>query len=794
MRSSTEQQVEVPYSAVGKKLLECIFDALDSILDVDLNNVNNDEIETGLKGIFNAVTSTVIDPHLKNDSRLCKILLTAYRNVQENSQSSEGCCIPSPLSILYQMLTVPDEPQSAAYALLFCRSLLYETFKVFPEHPLFPDSHESFDYEKISTSLHTFVNYARKGDNIPETESKPAQSMLAHYLALKHIFYMRFKDEGEVSKYLKSKVISTNSDGIKIEFHKFTYYNDLPDTSSLMNELSGIPIPLKGLDTVFQGGLRTKSNSNLVMRISGQPGSGKTSFALALAASMSPFGTFTCYLSLGEEEPADLKNRLKSLIPEYLKKLSIYPARDGIDSWFLSNNVSVIWNGHNNEDKKTVLDNLAQNFDEIFSILKKKQECADKSYFPSVCPLIIIIDSIRPFLKEDFNKFVEKCRRLQSLIILISPNDEQYHNDIDYMVDAVINLKQVGSDEPAEKPIRILQLTKTRYQSARHGAHVFHLSGKNGIRVSPQLPSQIDKREIVSNRLPSDTVYTNFFNEYSGNPPVNGDSPCLQIWDKSQILLHGYGSTGKAGLALTLLLYPFKIKGKLPEQEDMEITSKRKILIVSLLYPEDYYNKLEKKIKKSFKDKIQDDAQIECICFYSGHISSEDFIGKILNKLDRAALEGEPFTGILLDGLHNAILQFPKLQRSDMVWSTLYSLLTRYYLTILTTYTNFIIENDKNKEDKFINKEDKFLLKGGEVLLDILFQSADYSFTVRKPNHYEKKFKKGQYIVTLKSAIKHKIGINDENFLWDREDLLLEEFLSPNPPGKDDNPKQRELF
>jgi hypothetical protein len=790
--SSTEKQVNVPYSMVGIELLQCIFNALGYIIDED-NNVNDDKLKINIKKSFESFILRAKDHHLKDYERMYNILRTAYNNVQENSKSSEGYCIPSPLSILFQILTVPDAPQSAAYVLLFCRSLLYETFHVFPKHPSFTNSdYTPFDSEDISKSLYIFVNYTKQDKNISETKNKPAQSMLIHYLALKNIFYMRFKDKNDAHNYLKSRKI--NNDIIKIEFHKLKEYNSLPNASSLMNELCGIPIPLEGMDTIFQGGLKTKSNSNLVIRISGQPGSGKTSLALAFAASMAPFGTFTYYISLGEEESEDLKTRLGSLVPEYLKELSIYPSNHGVDSWFLSDNVSIYKNKQT--ESNYFIDCFTEGYlDKIFSVLKEKQNDIDMGYFPSVCPLIIVIDSIRPFLGEDLNKFVEKCRPLKALIILISPNDEQYHSDIDYMVDTVINLKHVGSERPEEKPTRIIQLTKTRYQAARHGAHVFHLSGKNGIRVSPQLPSQVDKREIVSNRRPSDSVYINFFNEYNGNSTTNTNVPRLQIWDKSQILLHGYGSTGKAGLALALLLYPFRMKDL--EQEDKEISKKRKILIVSLLYPEEYYNNLENRIKERYKNKTKDNAQIECICFYSGHLSSEDFINKILNKLDTAVLEGEPFTGILLDGLHNATLQFPKLQKSDTVWSTLYSLLTKYYLTIVTTYTNFIVENDKNRDDKFLNKDDKFLLKGSEILLDILFQSADYSFTIRKPNDEDNKLsrqknviKKGQYVVTLKSAIKHRIGTNDENFLWDREDLLLEGY-NPIPSQKQRDP---ELF
>ena len=775
---TTGKQVDIPYSAIGEKLLQCIFDALLYVFDDKIDNIEDEKF----KGFFKDIVSISQDVHLQNDKRLCKILLTAYTNVQENAheniqlkEEEKNCCIPSPLSILYQMLTVPDEPQSAAYGVLFCRSLLYETFKVFPKHPLHPNSYKSFCYENISQSLENI-----EGDSISETEKYPERLMLAHYLALKNIFYIRFKDADDVRKYLLSKKLTVSN----IIFQKFSYFRFLPDISSLMNELSGIPIPIKGMDTIFQGGLKTKSNSNLVIRISGQPGSGKTSLALALAASMAPFGTTTYYLSLGEERTEDLENRLKSLVPEYLEKLSIYPKN--LNSWFLSNNVSI------SKNQSIELSNLTKELDDTFSVLSEKQNKRDKNYFPSVCPLIIVIDSIRPFLKDnaDFNMFIEKCRELQSLIILISPNDEQYHDNIDYMVDTVINLKQLGTDALDEKPVRIMQLSKTRYQVARQGAHLFHFSGKNGIDISPQLPSLVDKREIVSSRLPSEKVYTNFFNEYDygkkqridildeyakkqGKNDFSADLPDLKIWDKSQILLHGYGSTGKAGLALALLLYPL-----MEIDKEKDIPNNKKILIISLLYPEEYYTNLKKRIEKKYKG-INKNAQIKCHCFYSGHLSSEYFIGKILNELDKAILEGEPFTSILLDGLHNATLQFPKLQKNDMIWSTLYSLLTKYYLTIVTTYTNFIVENDKNKDDKPSNKGDKYLLKGGDILLDILFQSSDYSFTIWKSDKKDNKDKglkrniyKGEYVVTLQSAIRHKIG-NDEHFIWDREDLLL---------------------
>jgi hypothetical protein len=275
------------------------------------------------------------------------------------------------------------------------------------------------------------------------------------------------------------------------------------------------------------------------------------------------------------------------------------------------------------------------------------------------------------------------------------------------------------------------------------------LSSKNGIHISPQLPSQTDKKEIISKPEPSETYYIDFFNN-----PDNSKSNKLKIWDKSQILLHGYESSGKAGLALTLLLYPLtKEEDKMSEKRTI---SKRKVLIISLLYAEQYYLNLKNRIIRVNETIKEENVKIDSLCFYTGYLSPEDFINKILMKLDTAILEGEPFTGILLDGLHNAILQFPKLKKSDMIWSTLYSLLAKYRLTIVNTFTNFKINNE-------------VLLKNNEHLLeDILVQITDYDFNIM----YSKN-KKGKYTVTLRSAIRYEFGSVIESFYWNREKMKL---------------------
>lgn len=796
---SQDKHAIIPYSNLGKVLLDCIFDGLIYFVETngDLTGeqslkASDENLRKCFSPFFNHPENIRgVNPHFsqghtsknKWEARVVKILLKTCIDVMEETKDTQGFALPSPLFILHQILTVPEEPHSSAYSLIFSRTLLFENFKVFPEHVLLPPKYKSFNISDINNYLDNFYSYTKQSNNIPQTKNVPAQLMLAHFLAMKGVFYLRFgnresgnnkiKRNKKTTKkdrinsalaYLSAKKLSDDK-GKSFEFHKFTFFEELPEAATLVNELAGIPMPIRGAETIFQGGLKTDSNSNLVIRLSGEPGSGKTSFALALSAVMSPLNTFSYYLTL-EESPKDLKNRLISLIPTYLKKLSIF--NSDTDSWFWSDKVFV--------GQKNRLDFFESEYiDRISEQLNKRKSEVIQESLPAICPLIIVIDSIRVLLKEEnsnLEKFIEKCKKLNAIIILISANDEKFHHEIDYMVDLVIHLNHSGTHTQLEKPTRILQLSKTRHQISRPGSHVFHLSGEKGLRISPQLPSQIDKKEKISKPIPSTDFYINFFNEYKKDTILDNSTP-LSIWNTSQVLFHGYGSSGKAGLSLSLLLSPIYSKNINLLSTKSQLNLNRKVLIISLLYPENYYNDLKSRIAKKFQNLYKEHnvrSKVECLYFYSGYLTPEDFISRILQKLDEAILGGEPFTGILLDGLHNVSLQFHKLQESDMVWPTLYSLLAKYKLTIVTTFTNFAIGNEKNRG---AIDDDEILLKGHKPLLHALVQATDYHFILQPPSVREGRYE-GKYIVTLKSAIRHKLA--GEKFVWDRELLSLSQY------------------
>ncbi len=48
-----------------------------------------------------------------------------------------------------------------------------------------------------------------------------------------------------------------------------------------------------------------------------------------------------------------------------------------------------------------------------------------------------------------------------------------------------------------------------------------------------------------------------------------------------------------------------------------------------------------------------------------------------------------PYTGVLIDGMHNVFVQFPVLENEVNFWPQLYNMLRRRPLTVVTTHTEF---------------------------------------------------------------------------------------------------------
>ncbi len=734
---------------------------------------------------------------LKTYPRLSKLTIQAFNESLEitKSPSFKGSVLPSPLRILYQALTIPDEPQTAAYALATCRGLLYSNFHVHPDvdtnDSKFDDLKPEFIQDAISTFNHHIDIQARWPKDVhSQSIQTRANLVVGHYLAMKGAAVLWFNSSSLRCKFLNSK------NWLKPPTYRFRLspaFSKLPDSSEVINEMIGIPLPVRGAEVIFFGGLRKAHNSSLVMSISGGAGSGKTSFALALAAILAPLNTKCLYFSL-EEGVHDLWNRLNSLIPDYLRNSSIFelqprPAVNSrISGWFTPVRLKTDWD--------------IENFGEL--ILKKlspptmKQNNDDT--MPAICPALVVIDNITGLLLENsdqkrffhqLEEFIRICRKLRSLVILISGDNLADAVRLDYLTDISLKLLHERTKEVDTKPHRVIQLIKTRHQISRQGSHIFHLSRSAGFRIYPQVPSHIDLRERIRRLLPDEQNLVHRIvvsNESQDRKTARIFS--LSLFRRSHILIHGVGSSGKAGFALRLLMTPsseITLAGfprtnvglkHLSDHSHVKTEHKRKLLIVSFLYPEDYYNSLVKNYITS-RRAIRD--EIHCIAFYPGFLLPEDVISKITRKLDGAILHGEPFTGILLDGLHNVFLQFTELQKRDMVWPLVYNILSRYDLTVVTTFTTFSVDD----RDSTLSREqpNNALLREQQApFLHALVQATDFFLSITQEIVQGRR----SYHIQVKSAIKQPVP--SEVLVWDRDSLQIIGLCDSN--GTEYSPKR----
>ena len=745
----------------------------------------------------------------KRYPRLINITIQAYfesKKHNESLKSSKSKSLPSPLYILYKYLTIPNHIQTSLYSQAVCKEFIFYYLK--QKETLKTKNDRLIVEEQYYDVINSFKNYEYSSARWPELNDKfydqpfslslPNRSKLnyaiGHFLAMRGFAFLWFAETKEMEDFLKlpvsfsKKVISPN-----YHFRPSYFYKDLPSISEIINNIFGIPVPLEGFDIVFSGGLKMTPNSGVVMSVSGNPGAGKTSFALALAASLSPLGIKCFYLTL-EEGISEIKTRLKSIVPSFYDTISFYKrfnmtiddseTKEGstikTNEWFFPAHLK----GNSSLD----------DFSDFISELKLRKKDSSKDSITN-CHTLVVIDNInnlidknRPENNTEIFHFIQECRRLDTFVIVLSGSEVPEITKMDYLVDISVSLENRNTLNVEEKPFRVFILKKSRHQLARNGAHLFHLSGEKGFRISPQIPSQLDKKSPLKKQFPKDDLIINTLNlgkiytdklvkekiTYKSN---------LDIYPKSQILIHGNGSCGKAGFALKLLLTPplrHSLTSKFTKKDTRWLNVinnltfehpdyKRKVLVVSFLYQDDYYSELANDISKSisvYYPKLIN-PEIDCISFYPGFLSPEDLVNKITKVLDEAEFNGLPYNGLLLDGMHNVFLQFKKLQERDMIWPMLYNIFSHYDLTVVTTFTNFKVEEGL-LEYGDVSPDASLMQKGQTPFLHALVKASDFYITISEELREEQE---DQWI--KRNIIRVRIAIRQvyENFElgWDKQ-------------------------
>ena len=370
------------------------------------------------------------------------------------------------------------------------------------------------------------------------------------------------------------------------------------------------------------------------------------------------------------------------------------------------------------------------------------------------------------------------------------------------------------------------------------GENGFRLKPSTDARLQEakrELWSDPDSRsEIFLTETPPD----GFTHGFSSNDAPNANSMAIRNW--GQILVIGKGSSGKAGFGLYLLHRRWFDRAlfsrqdnlsqlKLLEEDYVETNvefggnarelaiSKSKmpvwyvppyletrVLVISFLYQSSYYDVLSSRLGRKKKGKVKrpiddkrppvmgpienltgfdycplpDKMRTDTIELYPGMLGPEDFIAKIEKKLSEAEAVGMPYTGVLVDGLHNVFVQFPKLEESSSFWGTFYNLLRRRKVTVVTTHTEFSVKtnedpNQATPQPRHLTYNFEQAQRKVAPLLSALISGADYLFDL-SPHRDGKSIK---YLAIPRTSIGQEVS--NYAFQWNRKDLRLEGTVDP---------------
>jgi KaiC/GvpD/RAD55 family RecA-like ATPase len=744
--------------------------------------------------------------------------------------------IRSALSIVYDFLTVPGLPATRAYALVSLRNYIFGQCGAIPivSSQWKPSTSSAFNTRDIGDAL-SRVNtstrerfYSLGRDPLPPFGKHVADSVLRQFLLMKGWFNCRFHNLDACLVYLAAERTSGPIVQRKLrkvndvharetyELVKRPQVAKLPELGEIVNELLGLPIPLRGAETVFQGGLKFTLNEGLVIALHGGPGSGKTSLALGVCACVAPFGIDSLFIS-AEEHEDDLRSRMFGLIPEEVRRLSFFGEVDSKLVQFEKIGLARL-----RVSGESVLPKLVAEIRDLANALESRRKEALSNYkddaIPKPCTVVVVLDGLHDLFAVEgrgasndgeqrlqlLYQLIEALRELKALVIVTTGAETVINSSLDYLVDVAIHLSHESVAEYSAKPDRRIKLTKARHQLAAIGTHGLQIAGLNGVRLSPQINYQLDRRAIWKLRIPETTAgirvlrsasTVNELEQFAGSPSTSRsmafrDQPnSATIFAGSHVFINGQGSSGKAALALKLALAPLLPTTPANHQTTTPSPTSRRVLVVSFLYPLEYYANLARRIQLLHRweygiKTIASDVRLRVIHLHPGHMRPNDLYNKIDWALEAAELEGAPFTSVVIDGIHNVFVQFPEIQRYSLFWPQLYnSLRSRGILTITTHTILRAPETADQTMSSFRLDDDR-----SEPLRNALVQKTDFQIEVYpfpKPLKSTNSATQDEtltnlFVVKTVSAIGQPIPKNP--LLWSREELILVE--DPRCAGK----------
>jgi KaiC/GvpD/RAD55 family RecA-like ATPase len=575
----------------------------------------------------------------------------------------------------------------------------------------------------------------------------------------------------------------------------------LPDFSQLLNMAFSQPVGVVGLDEVTGGLMPTipapesqEWIGGLVTLIAGPPGSGKTSLCLSITSRMAELGSIVRYVST-EEESHTLEAKRTTVAEPSAELLwpDVAPLGQTLGNW-------MVMSGKDFKSLATLAEQIKSDLSHVSRLSSKPPEPHESGVY-LVFPRVVVIDSMTALLqvsqkgtkasgRRELGRILNELRRMGICVFLVGALQDCDDEGLAYLVDNVFIL-DIDATTSARHPIRTITIRKTRLQSSSRGAHVFHLTARDGcsvgpslhgvlrsLKVRPLIDSDPSNRAVLWSRdtgAPAQLALSFSDKSVSGAPttwPSDGNG-LLTLRARSQILIYGRGSSGKARLAMTIALEPrhpmnddwgpYVVRHSERRLGDFErgFLRKARILVISFLYGKDYYEGIAKDVfRLRFSETgLNVEEHTTVLEFYPGYVDPETLVARVRRQIRSAHLEGRPFTAVVLDGAHNLLVQFPFLEREPLLWPTLYRLFRSEGIDTVTTFTFFKVA--------LIDRTDAPTLAGSEhIFFQLLVSSCDYTLLAERPSDVQPRTGRNWVRVRLASTVDG-FGKEPPDFWWD---------------------------
>ncbi len=599
-------------------------------------------------------------------------------------------------------------------------------------------------------------------------------------------------------------------------------FGGLPPFPSVLKRIFAQPTGISGMDEVVGSFLpavvdQASRGGSLITLVSGPPGSGKTTLCMAIATGMAELGSQVRYLSTEEAE--------SGLETKHVTYMGQTPAAQF---------AHLTGTPHALRGSFRFLVSPAEaDFFELGNLLVAELEQVYVARQPHgvypAFPWVVVIDSLSAMLyrelprasfdqsvqqkaaRRHIGQLLNRLREAGAFVILVGSPEDEAPFGLPYLVDNVLRL-DFESDPTGRHPIRTFAVEKTRLQPSLRGRHILHISDRDGCSVSPSLHAVLRLMKSLPIQQPSETeaallcvdaaplrqlalpgVDSDPLAEGPGTDPGTAagsqGQPALAIRRHTHVLIYGYGSSGKASLALMCALEPRVRRGGREWRRlmrlhatgpaaagamDRELLARTRVLVLSFLYDETYYQALVTRLferRYGWPRARRGAAQrpeVDVLALYPGFIDSETLVARVRQRLDEGRLSGWPYSAVVLDGVHNLVLQFPLLQGDALLWPTLFRVLRAHGVDAVTTFTFFAADGSGLGEPgSFVPTESE------NLFFHLLVSSCHYTMVVDRQGSPTDPPQ-----VTLASSPEPRHGTS-HRFSWDAEAMRLSEVPAP---------------